>query len=179
MNALNRAYDVKEGRPAWKLYPLSILYTIGIAALMIAAAALFLIGPQAMQWLAHQLGLEQLFVILWTWLRWPVVLLLLTLVVALIYYVAPDVEQEFRFITPGSVIAVLVWIASTLGFDFYIRSFANYSATYGSIGTIIVLLLYSYISAAVLLFGAEVNAVIEHHAPTGKRPGEKKLHEPG
>jgi membrane protein len=176
MNALNKAYDVKEGRPAWKLYPLSILYTIGIAALLIVAAALFLVGPQAMQWLAHQIRLEHFFVVLWTWLRWPVVLLLLTLVVAVIYYVAPDVEQDFRFITPGAVLAVVVWIASSLAFDYYVRNFANYSATYGSIGTIIVLLLYSYISAAVLLFGAEINAVIEHHAPTGKDPGEKKLH---
>jgi membrane protein len=176
MNALNKAYDVKEGRPAWKRYPLSILYTIGIAALLIVAAALFLVGPQAMQWLAHQIRLEKAFVILWTWLRWPVVLLLLTLVVAVIYYVAPDVEQDFRFITSGAVLAVVVWIASSLAFDYYVRNFTNYSATYGSIGTIIVLLLYSYISAAVLLFGAEINAVIEHHAPEGKDPGEKKLH---
>lgn len=175
MNALNRAYDVQEGRPAWKLYPLSIFYTIGIAALLIVAAALFLVGPQAMQWLAHQLHLEQLFVILWIWLRWPVVLFLLTLAVAVIYYVAPDVEQDFRFITPGAVLAVIVWISSSLTFDYYVRNFSNYGAMYGSIGAIIVLLLYFYISSAVLLFGAELNAVIEHHAPTGKARGEKKL----
>ncbi|MGH8806948.1 MAG: YihY/virulence factor BrkB family protein [Noviherbaspirillum sp.] len=161
MNALNVAYDVPEGRPAWKLYPLSIFYTVGIAAMMIAAAALLAIGPQAMQWLAHQVGMEQVFVILWAWLRWPAALLLLTLSVALIYHVAPNVKQEFRLITPGAVLAVLVWIAASLAFDYYVRSFANYSATYGSIGTIVVLLLYFFISSAVLLFGAEVNAVIE------------------
>lgn len=175
MNALNAAYHVKEGRPAWKRYPLSILYTLGIAAILIAAAALFVIGPQAMQWLARQFGWEQLFVFLWTWLRWPFILLLLTLAVSVIYYVAPDVEQEFRYITPGATLSVIVWLAASSAFNYYVRNFSNYSATYGSVGAIIVLLLYLYISAAVLLFGAEVNAVIEHHAPRGKRPGEKKL----
>jgi membrane protein len=175
MNALNAAYDVQEGRPAWKIYPLSILYTIGIAVVMMLAAGFFVIGPQAIEWLARFIGLEQFFVLLWTWLRWPVVILLLTLAVAVIYYVAPDVEQQFRFITPGAVISVMVWIAASLAFDFYVRNFANYNATYGSIGTIIILLFYFFLSSAVLLFGAEINAVIEHHAPTGKKPGEKTM----
>ncbi len=118
----------------------------------------------------------QIVVTLWTWLRWPVAVLLLILAVATIYYVTPDVEQDFRFITPGSTIAVLVWIGASVGFGYYVQNFADYSATYGSIGAIIVLLVYFFISAAVLLFGAEVNAVIEHHAPTGKNPGEKALH---
>ena len=177
MNAMNVAYDVQEGRPAWKLYPLSLLYTLGLAAMLIAATALLLLGPQAIQWLAHYIGLEQLFVTLWTWLRWPVILFLLCLAVAIVYYVAPDVEQEFRFITPGSVLAVAVWIAASLGFNFYVSNFAHYNATYGSIGAIIVLLLYFFISSAVLLFGAEINAVIEHHAESGKEPGEKTIPE--
>jgi membrane protein len=176
MHALNKAYDVEEGRPAWKLYPLSIFYTIGIAAMLILAAALMIVGPEAVQWLAQQVGLEQVFVMLWAWLRWPVALFLLTLAVAVIYYVAPDVEQDFRFITPGAVISVLVWVAGSLAFDYYVRNFANYSAMYGSVGAIIVLLSYFYISAAVLLFGAEVNAVIEHASPEGKEPGEKTMH---
>jgi membrane protein len=175
MNALNAAYDVKEGRPAWKLYPLSLFYTIGIAAMLVAAAALLVIGPQAIGWLAQQIGLEQLVVTLWTWLRWPVVLFLFTLAIAVVYYVAPDVEQTFRFITPGATLAVIVWIGLSLAFNYYTQNFADYSVMYGSIGTIVALLLYFFISAAVLLFGAEVNAVIEQHAPTGKAPGEKKL----
>lgn len=178
MNALNVAYHVKEGRPAWKRYPLSILYTLGVAAILIAATALFVIGPQAMQWFARQFGWEQLFVFLWTWLRWPFILLLLTLAVSVIYYVAPDVEQEFRYITPGATLSVIAWLAASNAFNYYVRNFSNYSATYGSVGAVIVLLLYLYISAAVLLFGAEVNAVIEHHAPRGKRPGQKTLHKP-
>lgn len=176
MNALNAAYDVQESRPAWKLYPLSILYTVGIAAMLILAAVMLTVGPQAMQWLAQQVGMEQLFVTLWAWLRWPAALLILTLAVAVIYYVAPDVEQEFRFITPGAMLAVLVWVVASLGFNYYVRSFADYNATYGSIGAIIVLLLYFFISAAILLFGAEINATIEHYSPEGKAPGAKTIH---
>ncbi|HEY0844866.1 MAG TPA: YihY/virulence factor BrkB family protein [Noviherbaspirillum sp.] len=175
MNALNVAYDVKEGRPAWKLYPLSILYTIGIAGMMILAAAFLMVGPQAIQWLSQQIGVEQVFVTVWAWLRWPAALFLLTLAVAIVYYVAPDVEQDFRFITPGAVLAVVVWVLASLGFNYYVSNFADYNATYGSIGAIIALLFYFFISAAVMLFGAEINAVIEHRSPEGKDPGEKSL----
>lgn len=173
MVAMNRAYDVQEGRPLWKLYPLSVLYTVGLAAMLLTAAALMVVGPTVITWSAEVLGLEELVVQLWTWLRWPAAVLLLVLAVAVFYYVTPDVEQEFRFITPGSLIAVLTWIAASLGFGFYVQNFADYSATYGSIGAIIVLLMYFYLSAAVLLFGAELNSVIEHQDPGGKDPGEK------
>lgn len=173
MSAMNAAYDVVEGRPAWKRFPLSIFYTIGIAGMLLIAAALMVLGPQVMGWIASQVGLEDFIVTLWTIVRWPVVVILLMMAVALIYYVMPDVKQEFRFITPGSVLAVVVWIIASLGFGLYVKMFANYNAMYGSIGAIIVLLLYFYISAAVLLLGAEMNAVIEHMSTEGKNDGEK------
>ncbi|MHC8338010.1 MULTISPECIES: YihY/virulence factor BrkB family protein [unclassified Pseudomonas] len=173
MSAMNAAYDVVEGRPAWKRFPLSIFYTIGIAGMLLIAAALMVLGPQVMGWIASQVGLEDFIVTLWTIVRWPVVVILLMMAVALIYYVMPDVKQEFRFITPGSVLAVVVWIIASLGFGLYVKEFANYNAMYGSIGAIIVLLLYFYISAAVLLLGAEMNAVIEHMSTEGKNDGEK------
>lgn len=173
MSAMNAAYDVVEGRPAWKRLPLSVLYTVGIAGMLLAAAALMVLGPQVMTWIAAQVGLEDFIVTLWTVLRWPVIILLLMVAVALMYYVMPDVKQDFRFITPGSVLAVVVWIVASLGFAYYVRTFADYNAMYGSIGAIIVLLLYFYISAAVLLLGAEMNAVIEHMSAEGKDKGEK------
>src|SRR3989338_2083894 len=173
MDAMNKAYGVKEGRPTWKRLPLSLFYTVAIALVLLLAAGLVVLGPQVMNWLAQQVGLERIVVILWTWLRWPVAVLLLMVVVAAVYYLAPDVEQEFRFITPGSVLAVAVWILASLGLGFYVQNFADYNATYGSIGAIIIFLFYLYISAAVLLFGAELNAVIEHQAREGKAPGEK------
>lgn len=175
MNAMNRAYDVREGRPGWKLTLLSLLYTVGIAIMLLLAAGLMVVGPQLMEWLAEQVGLKDTVVLLWSWLRWPVAALLMMLVVAVLYYVAPDVEQDFRFITPGSVLAVVVWIIASIGFGIYVQNFGNYDATYGSIGAIIVLLLYFYISAAVLLLGAELNAVIEHASVEGKDPGDKRL----
>lgn len=176
MTAFNAAYGVEEGRPAWKLYPLSIAYTLAIAALLIASASLLLIGPTAMQWLAGQIGIEQFFVMVWTWARWPVALVLLSLIAALVYYAAPAQQPRFRFITPGAVLSVLIWIVSSLGFDFYVRNFANYSSMYGSIGSIVLLLLYFYLSAAVLLFGAEVNACIERHVPSDVPASQKQRH---
>jgi membrane protein len=175
MNAMNRAYDVEEGRPTWKLMLLAVGYTIGLAFILLATAGLMITGPQVMEWLASQIGLKEIVVTLWTWLRWPVIVILMMLVVALIYYVTPDVEQQFRFITPGSVLAVIVWIAASVAFGIYVQNFGNYDATYGSIGAVIVLLLYFYISAAVLLFGAEMNAVIEHASVEGKDEGDKEL----
>jgi membrane protein len=146
---------------------------VGIAMMLLAAAALMVTGPQVMSWLASQIGMEEFIVTLWTILRWPLIVLLLMVAVALIYYVMPDVKQEFRFITPGSVLAVVVWIVASLGFGYYVKTFADYNAMYGSIGAIIVLLLYFYISAAVLLLGAEMNAVVEHMSADGKDVGEK------
>lgn len=175
MNAMNRAYDVREGRPTWKLMLLSVLYTVGSAVLLLACAMLMVLGPQVMGWLADLVGLRDVVVVLWAWLRWPVVIFLMMLLVAVLYYVTPDVKQKFRFITPGSVLAVVVWVAASLAFGIYVQNFADYNATYGSIGAIIVLLLYFYISAAVLLLGAELNAVIEHHSVDGKDKGDKEI----
>jgi membrane protein len=173
MSAMNAAYDVVEGRPAWKRFPLSIIYTVGIAGMLLIAAALMVLGPQVMSWIAAQVGLEDFIVTLWTIARWPVIVILMMVAVALIYYVMPDVKQEFRFITPGSVLAVVVWIIASLGFGFYVKTFANYNAMYGSIGAIIVLLLYFYISSAVLLLGAEMNAVIEHMSRKARTRAKK------
>ena len=175
MNAMNKVYSVEESRPSWKLVLLSVAYTVGLAFMMLLAAGFMTLGPQIMSWIAAQIGMEQILVAVWAWIRWPLAILLLMLAVALIYYATPDVEQDFRFITPGSVVAVVVWLAASLGFGIYVQNFADYNATYGSIGAIIVLLLYFYISAAVLLLGAQLNAVIEHLSVEGKDEGDKQL----
>ena len=159
MHALNVAYDVEE-RPAWKEYLLSILYTILLAVLIIAAVGLILIGSQMAEWLAQQIGLDSVFVTLWQWLRIPVATLLFIAVLALVYYLFPNIDQPFRFITPGAVLATIVWLIASFAFSFYINNFASYSAIYGSLGAVIVLLIYLYLSTSILLFGAEINEQI-------------------
>jgi membrane protein len=171
MNALNVAFKVRETRPIWKRYPLSMIYTIGIAAMLVVATVFLLIGPQAIAWLAAKVGLQHFFVLLWTWIRLPIVLVLMSLAVAVIYHVAPDIKHRFRFFSPGAVIAVVAWVISSLVFDYYVKNFANYNAMYGGIGTIIMLLFYFSISAAMLLLGAEVNAVIARHVEEQEEKG--------
>jgi membrane protein len=169
MDALNVAYNVDERRPAWKRYPLSIIYTLGLAALIIVAAGLMLVGPRAIVWLADQVGLGQVFTTLWRWLRLPIAALFMMCSVAIVYYALPNVHQRFRFITPGAALAVLVWVTGSLGFGYYVSHLANYQATYGSLGAIIILLLHFYLSANAMLLGAELNAVIMQSAPA---PGD-------
>ncbi len=170
MKALNAAFNAKEARPAWKRYPLSIVFTIGLAAMVITATALMLIGPQVMGWLAGQVGVSETFVTLWAWIRLPVAVFLLMVVVSVAYYAGPNVDQPFRLVTPGAVLAVTVWAIASLGFSYYVSNFANYGATYGSLGAVVVLLLYFFISSAVLLLGAEVNAQI--YSPSSPSKGK-------
>lgn len=160
MHALNVAYDVEEERTLVRKYLASIVYTIGLAVILLAAVLLMFLGPQSIEWLADQVGFGTLFVNVWTWLRFPVAILLMVLAVALIYFFLPNVHQPFRLVSPGSVIAVVVWIIATLAVSFYLSSFGNYNATYGSLAGVIALLFYLYVSSAILLFGAEVNGVV-------------------
>jgi membrane protein len=160
MNALNVAYDVRERRPAWKRTLVSILYTLALAIMLGLAAGLMLTGPALLGWVAQFVGLNDVFIAIWTWIRWPVAAFLLMVAAALVYYAAPNLQQSFRLISPGAVIAVSVWILASLGFAFYVQTFADYNKTYGSMGAVIILLLYFFLSAAVFLFGAEVNAVV-------------------
>jgi membrane protein len=111
----------------------------------------------------------------WTWkiVQWPVLFALASLGIALIYYFAPDVEQEWIWLTPGSIFATTLWLAASLGFKYYVANWGNYTESYGLIGAVMVLLSWFYISGLVILVGAEMNAEIEHASPRGKDPGEK------
>jgi membrane protein len=111
----------------------------------------------------------------WTWkiLQWPLVFALVAAAVALVYYFAPDAEQDWLWITPGSVLATMLWIVASLAFRFYVTNFASYNETYGALGGVMVLLLWFYVSGIALLVGAELNAEIEHASPYGKDVGEK------
>jgi membrane protein len=169
MTALNVAFDVKKGRPAWRRYPLSMLFAIGYALIIALASALMLVGTPIMSSLLAQLGFREGLTSVWQWLRWPAAVLLLMITVALTYDLLPNDEEPFRFLTPGAVLAVLVWVVASVSLHYYVLNFANYSVMYGALGAVLMLLLYFYVSAAVLLLGAEVNAVIRDLSRRGGR----------
>jgi membrane protein len=175
IESLNRAYDVEEGRPFWKVRLIAVLLTIGLSVFIVVSLVLLTFGPQIGGWIADKVGLGSVFQIAWNILRWPVIVGLLMVAMALIYYMAPDVEQEWQWITPGSIVAVIGWLLSSLGFAYYVNNFGSYNATYGSIGAVIVLLTWMYVSGFFILVGGELNAEIEHAASSGKDPGEKAL----
>ena len=161
--ALNAVHEVKESRPLWKRYPLSFFYALSLAITTILATGLLLIGPRVVEWFVGLVGLDEIFISLWIWLRLPVALVLLMLTVSTVYWAIPNVNNPYRLITPGAVLSVTVWVLASLGFSVYLANFANYSVIYGSLGAAFALLLYFYISAAVLLMGAEVNVAIQYY----------------
>jgi membrane protein len=173
ISAMNRAYDVDESRPWWKVRLTAILITIGLALLIVISFTLVVAGPEIADFLASRLGLGGAFA--WTWkiLQWPLVFGLVALGMGLIYYFAPDAEQLWVWITPGSLAAAALWLGGSLLFRLYAVNFGDYEASYGAIGGIILLLLWFYLSGLVIVIGAEMNAEIEHASPWGKAPGEK------
>ena len=161
--ALNAVHDVEETRPGWRRYVLSFFYALGLAIMVILAMGLMLIGPSAVEWIAGLVGLDEVFVSLWTRLRLPVALVLMMLSVSIVYWALPNVNHPYRLITTGAALSIIFWVLASVGFSFYLANFANYSVVYGSLGVAFVLLLYFYISAAVLLMGAEVNVAIQYY----------------
>ena len=172
-NTLNVAYDITESRPWWKVRLTAIALTLGLALFILASMTLVLAGPALAERAAETMALGPAFE--WTWkiAQWPVVFVLVATAVALVYYYAPDAEQDWVWITPGSLLATVLWVASSLAFRFYIVNFGNYNETYGAIGGVMVLMLWFYVSGVALLIGAELNAEIEHASPYGKDVGEK------
>jgi membrane protein len=173
IDALNRAYDVEDGRPWWKQRATAILLTIGVAAFILVSFALVVAGPQIAEFLASRLGLGSMFE--WTWkiVQWPIAFAFVATAIGLIYYFAPDVDQDFVWITPGSLVAALLWLTGSLAFRFYVVNFGSYNETYGAIGGVMVLMLWLYLTGLVIIIGAEMNAEIEHASPHGKDAGEK------
>jgi membrane protein len=173
VDALNAVYEVGETRPAWKRLLLLITFGPALAAATIAAVGAMLIGSLVAERLAGLVGLDQVAVTLWVWLRLPVALFLLAVVLSVVYRFAPDANQPYSLVTPGAAVAVVAWIFASVGFSVYLANFADYGATYGSLGAAIGLLFYLYLTASVVLFGAEVNAAIHHLSlqPQGERKG--------
>lgn len=177
--ALNSAYDLEETRPWWKQRLTAIALTIGLSVLIIAALGLVIGGSHIADHLAAYHRVSSAFTVTWKILQWPIALACMLLAFALIYFVAPNFHrQEWRWITPGSLIGVVLWLAASFAFKAYLHFFDSYSKTYGSLGAVIVLMLWLYLTGVAVLIGGEVNSEIETAAAqrktgTGKGRSEK------
>jgi membrane protein len=173
IDALNRSYGVEDARPWWKQRLTAIALTIAVALFVLVSFTLVVAGPQLAGWLADQFGLGQAFAMTWSIVQWPVVFVLVATGIGLVYYFAPDVDQDWAWLTPGALLATVLWLVGSLGFRFYVTNFGEYNETYGAIGGVILLLLWFYLSGLVIIVGAVMNAQIEHAAPHAKAAGEK------
>ena len=181
MTALNAAYHVSETRPWWKQRLLATALTIGFALFILSALVLLVFGPRLGGAVADWFGLGAVFMAAWNVVNLPVVIFFVLVGIALVYYLAPDAQQCWRWVTPGSAVALVLWLGMSFGLRLYVTHFTNYNAMYGSIGGVILLMLWLYLTGIVLLLGAEVNSEIEFAAArrgdsSAKLPGE---HAPG
>jgi membrane protein len=160
--AMNRIYEVDEGRPIWKLRPAMLLLTVLLVALTaVALLAIVLTGPVA-QAVGDTVGLGSTAVLAWQVAKWPLLLGVVVLIVALLYYATPNVKQpRFRWVSVGAVLAIVVWVLLSVGFGFYVASFSSYDKTYGALGGVIVFLLWLWLTNLALLFGAELDSELE------------------
>lgn len=178
-DSLNTAYDLQETRPWWKSRLVAITLTIALSILIIGALVLVVAGSHIAEWLAATYGFGPVFPTTWKIIQWPVVLGAMLLAFALIYYFGPAFRKHaWQWLTPGAAIGVALWLLVSLGFRVYLNFFNSYSATYGSLGAVIILMLWLYFTGAAVLIGGEVNSEIEHAAaqqgePEAKEKGEK------
>ena len=180
IRASNAIYEVEEGRPFWKLRPIQIAITLFMIILIsIGAVAVVLTGPLAEE-VGNVIGVGSAAVTAWDIAKWPVLVLLVSLMFSVLYWAAPNVRQPgFRWITPGGVAAVLMWIAASAAFAFYVANFGSYNKTYGTLGGVIVFLIWLWISNIAILLGAELNAELERGRELeAGQPAERELQLP-
>jgi membrane protein len=174
MQQLNITYDVKEARSFVRARATALVLSLLFILLVIGAFSLVVFGGIIQDWIGARFGFSNALLVFFAAFRWVVIVLALLLGFALIYRYAPNVEQKFAFITPGSVFGVVLLVLASLAFAIYTGNFADYGATYGSIGAVIILMLWLYIAGLAILLGSEINALLEHFSAKGKRKGEKK-----
>lgn len=161
-DTLNVAYDVKETRPFWKVRLVAIVLTILLALMIILGLTTILLGGRLANFIAGAAGFGNTFVLAWKVVQWLVVLIFVLITFGLIYYIAPNLrERKWYWVTPGSVTGVVLWLLVSFAFRIYLHFFNSYSVTYGSLGALIILMLWFYFTGAAILIGGEVNAEIE------------------
>jgi membrane protein len=160
--AMNRVYEVEEGRPVWKRRPAMLLVTLAAIALCaVALLVLVVSGPVAAS-VGSTLGVGGTWLTVWTWAKWPLLAVVVVLVVAMLYWATPNVRQpRFRLLSVGALVAIVVWAAASAGFGFYVARFSSYNATYGAVGGVMVALVWLWLTNSALLLGAELDAELE------------------
>jgi YihY family inner membrane protein len=161
MRASNAIYDVPEGRPVWKTLPIRIAVTVVVMVLLaVSAVAVVATGGLADR-IGRLLGLGSAVVTVWDLVKWPVLLLLVSFMFALLYWASPNAKQGFRWVTPGGILAVVVWVVASVAFALYVANFGSYNKTYGSLASVIIFLVWLWLSNIAILLGAELNAELE------------------
>ncbi|CAN5361365.1 YihY/virulence factor BrkB family protein [soil metagenome] len=159
---MNRVYEIREGRPIWKLRPIMLLITLVLVLMVVLIALMLVLSGSLATTIGNTIGLGSTVLTVWSIAKWPVILILAMLTVALLYYSTPNVQQpKFRWMSVGAGFAIIVWILVSVAFGLYVANFSSYSATYGSLAGVIIFLLWLWITNIALLFGAEVDAELE------------------
>jgi membrane protein len=162
MRASNAIYDVPEGRPIWKKLPVRLGVTIVTGVLVSASVLAVVFTGRLAEQFGRLIGLGHQAVVVWNIVKWPVLALLISLVFAILYWAAPNARQGgFRWVSPGGLLAVVIWLLGSAGFALYVAHFSSYNKTYGSIAAIIIFLVWLYLTNTAVLLGAELNAELE------------------
>lgn len=160
--AMNTVYEIDEGRPFWKLRPMVLLLTVILLIIAVAIVLLVIVSGPIAEAIGETIGLGEVALTVWSIAKWPVIVLLAILALAILYYGSPNVKQpKFRWMSLGAFVALVIMVIASLGFFFYVINFSNYQKTYGSIAGVIILLLWLWIVNLSLLFGAEFDAEME------------------
>ena len=171
---LNAAYHVRDSRPWYKVRVIATMLTLMLTVIVVVALTIVLFGGQLTNLVASRVGFSSVVVLLWRVIEWLLALFFMSFAFSLLYYFGPDVnEQPWYWITPGSLVGVLLWVAASFGMRIYLHYFNSYSKTYGSLGGVMILLLWFYVTGLAFLIGAVINAVIEHAAAERRHPETK------
>ena len=175
MRASNAIYDVPEGRPIWKTLPIRIAVTVVVMVLLAASAVAVVATGGLADRIGRLLGLGSTVVTVWDIAKWPVLLLVVSFMFALLYWASPNARQGFRWVTPGGILAVVVWVAASAAFALYVANFGSYNKTYGSLASVIIFLVWLWLSNIAILLGAELNAELERsRAIAGGHPPDEE-----
>jgi membrane protein len=173
MRASNAIYDVPEGRPIWKTVPIRLAVTVVVMLLLAVSAVVVVVTGGLADRVGRLLGIGSAAVTAWDVAKWPVLLLVVSILFALLYWASPNARQGFRWVTPGGVLAVVIWVAVSIAFALYVANFSSYNKTYGSLAGVIIFLVWLWLSNMAILLGAELNAELERsRAIAGGHPAD-------